>query len=366
MRKFSLCALAALAPVWLAPGAALAQYVAPAAATTSASYDSYYAQAPTESSFLTEHGNTQQKTSSLTSGSTCSTGCWDDCCCEGFGTWRENTLVWFGGEAYKSLGDFTPPAAFVAGYMDSAGFVGGFNTGFQLIEDSPIRGQVGASYGVYDLKGRDTVSQSSSEQQTFITLGVSKRSDVLHGDQLSWGLVYDQFWAHQWGLIAGELYVGQVRGLVGWAVDDYNEFGVWGAFRTTGDNSVSPDVGVLTAPIQPVRAMNQYNVFWRRYYDFGGQTMIWLGGNDPADVGSWLVGALGQAPLNDYVSLYGNFTFSLPGSATGVVGSNEEMWAFGVGLSYSFGGKADNRSVSGRQGLPLMPVANNGSFLITN
>jgi hypothetical protein len=336
-------------------------FYAPAKVTTGQNYNSYYTQSPSENEHLTgsnqETPQTPAPAPSMTEGCDTCDYCYDDCC--GYGTWRENTLLSIGGEAYKSLGDFgptfTPP-----GFMDSAGFVGTVNTGFALIPDSPIRGQIGASYGIYDLKGRDLGSPSSSEQQTFVTAGVSKRSDILHDDALSWGLVYDQFWAHQWGIFASELYVGQVRGLVGWALNEYHEVGVWGAFRTTGDNSVT---GVSPPP---VRAMNQYNAYWRYNWDFGGQTMLYLGANDPADIGSWLFGALGQAPLNDYVSLYGNFVLSFPGSATGVVGSNEEEWAFGVGLTYSLGGKAVSHSVSGPRGLPLLPVANNGSFLITD
>ena len=361
MRTLSLRTLPALASalgLCLTTGVAHAQLYSPAKVTTGNNYQSYYAQAPTEKNYLTGEEDAAKTPAPSVAGS-CDTCMWDDCCTD-FGTWRDNTVLLIGGEAFKSLGDTAPPGTLDDGWMNSAGFVGGFNTGFQLIPDSPIRGQIGASYGVYDLKGRDSAAFSSAEQQTFLTMGVSKRSDVLHGDQLSWGLVYDQLWDHQYGLFAGELYVGQVRGLIGWAIDDFNELGVWGAFRTTGDNSVSG----ITPP--PARALNQYNVFWRHNYNFGGQTMLWVGGNDPADIGSWLLGTYGQAPLNDYLSLYGNFTFSFPGSATGVVGSNEELWAFGAGLVYSLGGKSFRPSVSGPQGLPLIPVANNGTFLITN
>jgi Family of unknown function (DUF6666) len=282
-------------------------------------------------------------------------------CCDRrcVGRWWDNTTFSFGGEAYKSLGDSDFGEA-APGFMDSAGLVGTFNTGFSLWRLENIRGQIGASYGVYDFKGRDTVSNSSAEQQTFVTLGVYKRSEVLYGDRISWGLVYDQFWAHQWGLFASELYAGQVRGIIGYAISNWNEFGVWGAFRTTGDNSVA---GI--AP-PPVRAMNQYNVYWRHNFGFGGQSMLYIGGNDPADIGSWLFGFLGQAPLNDNLGLYGNFVFSEPGSATGLVGSNEQEWAFGAGVTWYFGGKSVSPTVSGQKGLPLLPVANNGSFLITN
>jgi hypothetical protein len=270
---------------------------------------------------------------------------WDDDW-DSVGTWRDNTLFWFGGDAYKSIGDsdFTtdPPD-----FMNSAGLVGGFNTGFRLLGDSPIRGQIGASYGVYDLNGRDTISQSSAEQQTFLTAGFYKRSDVSVGDRF------------QWGVLAGELYVGQVRGIVGWALNDSSEVGLWGALHTTDDDSVSDLIPSL------YRAMNQYNVYWRYHWAFGGQHVLYVGGNDHADIGSWLFGLLAQAPLSDNIALFGNFTYDFPSSGTGFVGSNEEEWNFGAGLVYYLGGKAVSPNISGRQGLPLLPVANNGSLLIT-
>lgn len=297
--------------------------------------------------------------SSLTnSAPQCNVGQWCQDC-DDLGNWLDNTTFGFGGEAYKSLGDTAVPPGVATGFMDSAGFVGSFNTGFALLSDSPIRGQFGGSYGIFDLKGRDTVSQSSAEQQAFVTIGLYKRSDILADDRICWGLVYDQFWAHQWGLRAGELYVGQTRYLTGYALNSHHELGIWGAVHTNSDGSAS-----VVGP--PVRAMNQYNIYSRINWDCGGQTMLYFGAHDPADMGSWLVGFLGQAPLSGRTALYGNFVFDLPRSSTGFGGANELEWNFGVGLMYSWGGKVISPTVSGRQGLPLLPVANNGSLLITN
>ncbi len=233
---------------------------------------------------------------------------------------------------------------------NSAGVVGTTNTAFQLIEGSPIRGQIGTSYGIYDFKGRATAATNEPEQQLFVTLGISKRSDVLHDDRLSWGIVWDELAAFNWGAFAGDTYLGQVRGLFGWALGTRDEIGYWGAFATTNDG--------------PLHAANQHNMFWRHNYEFGGQTMLWLGGNDVAQ-GSWLVGSFGEAPLSNSLALYGNFTFSIPGAPAGLSGAVEEIWAFGAGLTYYFGAKSVRPSVSGRQGLPLLPVANNGTILPT-
>jgi len=112
--------------------------------------------------------------------------------------------------------------------------------------------------------------------------------------------------------------------------------------------------------------MNQTNLFWRHNWEFGATTSAYVGWLDAADVGDWVFGVQGAAPISHHVSLYSNFTYVAPGAGSGIFGSSLEQWNLSFGLSYSFGGKAVSPSVSGPQGMPLMPVANNGSFLVTD
>ncbi len=291
-----------------------------------------------------------------------------DCCGNCVGNWRDNTEVWIGADAYKSLGDSGlsgfSPLPFAIG--NSFGAVAGFNTGLAL-GDSRVRAQIGASYGAYDWKGRTTVlpaQDNSLEQQTFVTFGLYKRSQVCCGDRLSWGVVYDQFFGHQWGWAANEIYLSQIRGIVGYALNESNEAGVWGTFHTNDDAAA---LGFpIGGPVTDVRAMNQLNAYWRHNWAFGGNSMMYVGGVGGADVGSWQFGMLNTMPVNHAASLYANFAYVAPGSATGLVGVSEEQWNASVGMVFYLGRKAVNQTVSGQQGLPLLPVANNGSFLITN
>jgi len=281
--------------------------------------------------------------------------CCENSCGDCLGSWLDNTQIWIGGESFKGLGDSLLPSGTVAGFTNSAGLVSGFNTGFGL-GDSRIRAQVGASFGLYDLKGRDTVTPSSLEQQYFITAGFYKRSDICNDERISWAVVYDQFIGHQWGLFADNVAAGQIRSLAGYALNDSNEVGVW----------TTVHIGTTSTTNGTMRAMNQGNLYWRHNYEFGGSTMGYVGAVDPADVGSWQFGFLGTAPLNHKVSLYGNYVYSFPGSATGFVGSSDELWSVSAGLMFSFGGKAFSKNISGQQGLPLLSVANNGSLMLTN
>ncbi len=289
-------------------------------------------------------------------------------CGKGLGNWLDNTQLTFGADSYKSLGDSGltgfNPLPFSLG--NSFGAVSGFNTGVRLGE-SRIRGQVGASYGVYDIKGRTTTAplkDDSLEQQTYITAGFYKRSDVCGGDRISWGAVYDQFIGHQWGWANNEVQLGQIRGITGYALNETNEVGSWGTFH------INNDAAALGFPpnavISNIRAMNQANSYLRHQWAFGGNSMLYAGVVDRADVASWQFGMINLAPVSSSTSLYGNFTYVAPGSATGLVGSSEEQWNASVGMVFYLGKKAVSRTVSGNQGMPLLPVANNGSFLITN
>lgn len=291
-------------------------------------------------------------------------GCGDEC----VGNWRDNTEVWAGADTYRGFGDGRSAAFFPLPFAtgNSAGAVAGFNTAFGLGE-SRVRAQVGASYGWYDFKGRtidDPGQEASVQQQAYVTFGFYKRSDICCGDRISWGVVYDQFFGHQWGWTADEIYLAQVRGILGYAINECNEVGVWGTFRTNQDLAGISSVGANINTT--VRTMNQANAYWRHNWAFGGNTMMYVGGFDQADVASWQLGMLNTVPLNHSVSLYGNFNYVVPGSASGLAGAAEEQWNAGVGFVYYLGGKAVNSTVSGNTGLALLPVANNGSFLITN
>lgn len=244
--------------------------------------------------------------------------------------------------------------------MNSAGLVHGLGTSFRLGQ-SRIRGQVGGSIGVYDLKGRDSATPGQTEQQGFLTTGIFKRSDVDNCDRIAWGVVYDQFWGHQWGLTSSDLYLGQFRGIAGVAISNRNEVGFWGTAHTNTD-SYAPSAA---NPTSRLLAVNQYNLYGRHTFDFGGSAMLYAGLVDRADFGDWTAGAQLNAPLSSRVSLYGNSAFLFPSAGKGAAGANELLWSISTGLSYSFGGKAVSRNISGQSGMPLLPVANNSTFMIS-
>lgn len=277
------------------------------------------------------------------------------CCCDPTGSLFDNTELTFGGDSFASLGDFP-----VGGWNNSFGLVSGMNTAFALGQ-SRIRAQVGGSYGAYDLKGRSGASEDSLEEQLFLTGGIYKRSDCAAGDRISWGLVYDHLWTDNYGVNADDFNLGQIRSISGVALNESNEVGIWSTIHTQDANIAIAD---RNAP--RIRAMNQANVYWKRDWSFGGTTMAYMGAMDAADVGDWSFGMLGRAPLSPGVALYGNFAYVVPSVNTGPVGDTEDQWNVGFGMVFYLGCKSRSPNISGDPGLPLLPVAGNSTFLITD
>ncbi|HTN76914.1 MAG TPA: DUF6666 family protein [Pirellulaceae bacterium] len=271
----------------------------------------------------------------------------------GIGNWWDNTELFLGADAFASVGD--SPAG---GFGNNFGVVTGFNSGFALGE-SKIRGQFGASYGAYDPKGRSLfgLENSALEEQVFLTGGIYKRSDIENSDRISWGVVYDGLITDNYGILADELALGQFRGIFGYALNECHEVGGWGTLHVNDDSS---------SPLATLRAMNQANAYWKQNWQYGASTSVYVGAMDSADVGDWVLGVTGRAPLSERVALYSGATYVTPSSATGAVGSVEAQWNVFTGLVYTPGGKSVSRTVSGQAGLPLLPVANNSTFLITD
>jgi len=291
-----------------------------------------------------------------------------DCCDPCLGNWHENTVIFGGFDTLKSLGDrITNINGGTGALTGSVGALAGFNTGVAL-GDSGLRGQIGGSIGAYDPKGRiRLVPQSTdTEDQQFVTAGVYKRGDMQHDcDPLSYGVVVDGFFAQNWGVNANAISLGQVRGIVGYALSKRSEVGSFATVNAWDDRAA---VTVAGAPgvQRTIRAANQINAYYRYNTDFGGSLMAYVGGFDNRDIQSWQFGLNGEAPLSHYCSLYGNFNYAAPHEPRGPAGSGEEQYSIQFGLCYYFGGKAVSRTVTGQRGLPLLDVANNGSFLVTD
>ncbi len=209
------------------------------------------------------------------------------------------------------------------------------------------------------------LTTTAAQQQTFLTLGFYKRANERNA--FSWGVVHDWMFNQGFGSQAVNPTLGQWRGQVAYATSAWNEFGVWATLRDKGATSTTSTGGLFST-----RSINQANLFWHHKYDFGADSWLWvgipqdsrlnsvLGGN----LGDFLVGGSVIAPMSDYVSLYSNFQYMHPSSASGNVGQGEASWYIAFGLQFYLNGAAYSQTVAGNCWVPLMPVANNGNFLV--
>ena len=292
-------------------------------------------------------------------GADCGAPCADNCCDCGYGSWWDNTALFFAADSWRTRADDDYPGNF--------GFRSGFNSGIGWWE-SPIRVQFGASYGVYDISGRDgdggadPTSNAQAEEQIFFTAGVYKRSDICCGDRIAWGVVIDNLYDDNFGEEANEIFLTQFRGIAGYALNECNEIGVWGTLSADGDRITGTDRGAFS-----IRAIDQLNVFWHHNWAFGGDT--WLSAGFADEPVEWVLSLTGTAPLSQSVALFGGVTWGIPSATTGdPTGGgqeySEEYYNVSFGIVWYPGCKASNSTVSGYSGMPLLPVADNGSFLV--
>ncbi len=249
------------------------------------------------------------------------------------------------------------------------GVVTGFNFGSRLGVLSDLTGigfQIGGSIGVYDWSGTDyrLQNQNLAETQGFFTFGLFRRAT----DTSKWniGVVQDYMYNNNFGVLGQNPMLSQMRGQLGYCTSASNEFGVWGAWRVLSS-------GTIVQGNAPVRyaAVQQLNAYWHhKWTPGGGDTWFWVGRPEQSrltrdgSLGEFIAGASGNVPLNDRVALFALAEYMHPSARPGPQGSEEEQWNFTIGLAFYPKPNARSRTVAGRCWMPLMPVANNGLFLV--
>lgn len=283
----------------------------------------------------------------------CDVGCLDNCgaCCD---PWclRDSMYGFFALEGWKDQADRDDGNNF--------GLRTGFNAGMPLLRSYGIGTQIGLGAGFYDFSGRDQAAMTTVEDQLVLTVGTFKRSDYCAGERFSWAIVYDHRFNDAYGVNGGDsLSLGQWRSLIGYAVNQCDEVGFW-MTQTNGDDDPLPattavGIGLWAEPVQ------QYNFFWRRYWECGGETMLYMGAVE--DPGEWVLGLDAQVPLSRRVSLFCGATYIKPSADAGSPNYTEEIWNVTAGLIF-FPGRCAQTCCGPNKWTPLMPVANNGTFAL--
>jgi hypothetical protein len=245
------------------------------------------------------------------------------------------------------------------------GFSYGGTLGAKLGPFSDLTGigfQIGAIYGLYDLNGRASgFAQSQYQQQTFITTGFFRKADDL--TNFAFGAVYDAMINAYFGQFAVSPFLQQVRLQIAYCWDVQHEFGFWTALRL---NEAHRDVA---GPLN-FRAVDQFNFYWHHKFAFGGDSWAWIGFPDNSklggsgSLGSYVWGGTLTVPLSPCWGAYTDIVYMAPSSRTGVMGSMEETFYVGVGVTFYPGRNSRQETVMGQRWMPYLPVANNGTFLV--
>jgi hypothetical protein len=255
------------------------------------------------------------------------------------------------------------------GGWQNNGVVAGFNFGTRLAEISELTGigfQIGASVGAFDWSGTNyrLMNQDQAETQGFLTFGFFRHA--FESSRWTAALVSDTMYNNTFGIFGANPMLMQMRGQLGYCISDKNEFGIWGTWRTLGQTIDIPTVGPVRW--QPVQ---QLNVYWHhKWVTNGPDTWFWIGRPEQSRItrdgslGDYLAGVAGNAPLNDRISLFALATYMHPSAGAGAAGSIDEAWNFTIGLAFYPKPNARSSTVAGRCWAPLVPVANNGYFLV--
>jgi hypothetical protein len=266
----------------------------------------------------------------------------------------------FGYDSWRGFSD---------GTWQHNGLHAGANIGTRLGQFSDLTGiglQLGGSAGVYDWSGADYRVSANDQSliQGFLTYGLFRRAS--ENSRWSAAVVHDWMITENFSVFAEDPTLSQLRWQFGYALSPANEIGLWGAWRTSSDTIDVPDFGPVSW-----RAVNHVSAFWHYKWSPGGaDTVISLGLPEhdrlagDASLGDYLVSASANVPLNERVALYSLITYLHPSASPGTQGAKEDSWAFVIGVSYSHRGYARSHTVAGRQWMPLLPVANNGFFLV--
>ncbi len=245
------------------------------------------------------------------------------------------------------------------GQTGNSGITFGFNGGFPLLEERGLGLQVGTSAVLTDFHGWQyayggaTFNSSKIRTQNFTTCGLFTRESRLVSG-LSWGFAYDWLVDDYYA----RLTMGRWRVKFAYELGLDDELGLWVSIPDFSDNATigNRNTGQETLHF---KACTQGNLYWRHYWETGANTRVWIGAiEEPGEV---VLGADAQYPLSKNLALVGTFNYVEP-SASGIAGQSEEMWNVAVGIAIIPGNLS--RGSRPARFSPLLPIADNGNFLI--
>jgi hypothetical protein len=280
-------------------------------------------------------------------------------CCSDEGPWH-GMYIGVDYEAFRGPSD---------GGWENNGINAGLNFGTRLGEFSELTGvgfQIGGTAGAFDWSGTDyrLFRQNEAEAQGFVTYGFFRAAT----DSSPWTAAVVQDWMinANFGEFAQNPTLSQLRIQLGYDWTETTEIGVWGAVRVLDDSRPIAGHGLIAW-----RPINQISAYWHHKWRPGGpDSWLWIGiperdrfgGN--GSLADYYIGTTTTAPLTDQLAVYVAVSYLHPSADPGPVASNEDSWNFTIGLAFYPGANTRSATVRGQRWMPLMPIANNGTFIV--
>ena len=187
---------------------------------------------------------------------------------------------------------------------------------------------------------------NGDRDQVFFTAGLFRRA-MCGG--LQWGVAFDLM--HDSYYYTADLK--QVRAEVSIARPGWREIGFWGAFGV-GDDQIMQN-NQLQFTLEPI---SQFNFFYRRYFQNGGNGRLWAGFTANSD---FTFGGDLWIPINRNWAIQNNFNLLVPGES-GAAAQLDESWSLMLQVVWYPGNSV--RTSPNNPFRPLFNVADNTVFMV--
>jgi hypothetical protein len=228
----------------------------------------------------------------------------------------------------------------------------GYQVGFAALQ-SNLSGYQENLPDVQDQERNRFTTLTADRHEYFFTAGIFRRAECA-GWQ--WGVAFDMLYDTYYE----NANLKQIRTETGYLFNEFFEVGYSGAYAVGGDN-VSGGYTVAGRQIDgKLDATDQFVVYFRRYFENGGDGRIWGG---MTGYGDGLFGADAWIPLGGSWAIQNTFNYLIPKNGKGEAGGQiNESWSVAFNLVW-YPGRSVN-CISKSCYRPLLNVADNSLFMV--
>ena len=251
-----------------------------------------------------------------------------------------------GATAFRSPGfNLTDASGATTAINDASfGFYGGVNYGIPLCRLSCgfLSGQIGVRSVQTEFD--EHILTSDNRDQLFVTAGIYRRVDY----GLQAGIVVD-FLREEW---FGSSSTAQIRGDLSWV---YGASAIGFRFASAQENDFT--TGTLNGNDFDnvfTESIDQYRFYHRTNMGAGGYMDLYAGWSSEDHT---VFGVEGDVPMGSIFAVQTGFTYLLP--EEDLAGLNDDAWNIYMGIAIRPRGRAFYADYD----RPLLPVADNGSFI---